>query len=98
MILSLLEALPVRDMYKFNNKGSDAEKSCFNRFMSMVENLGAVDAILYQKCRGILCAAGNSETHFEAIDALAATGHFGSMVTNFIVRSLYKKESNTNTA
>ncbi|KAK1394836.1 hypothetical protein POM88_013892 [Heracleum sosnowskyi] len=88
-ILSLLEGLPVRALYKFGNIGSDADKSCFHRFFRRAENLGVADAILYRRCRDLLCGAGNLDAHFTAIVALARNGHFTTMVANFIVRNLY---------
>ncbi|KAL8134686.1 hypothetical protein AgCh_009641 [Apium graveolens] len=93
-ILSLFAGLPVRSMYKFSTEGVDANKASFSRFMQIAENLGV---ILYHKCLGILRGLGNFEADFTALDGLEATGHFGAMVANFILRTLYKQETSRTT-
>ncbi|KAK1357132.1 hypothetical protein POM88_050388 [Heracleum sosnowskyi] len=89
VIVSLLDGLPVRALYKFGNIGSDADKTCFYRFFRIVGDLGVADAILYRRCREIICGSGNIDGHFTVIAALARSGHFMQMVANFIVRNLY---------
>lgn len=68
--------------------GCCADKACFDRFFQIAENLGIRDAILYRQCRVILSSSGNTDSYFSALDALACSGHYMSLVANFVVRSL----------
>ncbi|KAK1396544.1 hypothetical protein POM88_006407 [Heracleum sosnowskyi] len=96
-ILALLNGLPLRAMYKLANAGGASDKACFNRFFRIAKGLGVADAVLYERCRDMLCGWGSSEAHIISIGALADRGHFMSMVANFTVRLLYKQDSTVKT-
>lgn len=97
VIHALLEGFSICSLYKFGDMGCHADNECFDRFIHIAENLGIVDAILYRRCRVILCASRNIDSYFSALDALTCSGHYMYLVAKFIIRSLYRQEASAPT-
>ncbi|KAK1398558.1 hypothetical protein POM88_008421 [Heracleum sosnowskyi] len=87
-VIHLLEAFPVRDLYRPRILLTQSDVTCFNRFVGIGENLRIYDAILYARSRDIICGSGNIDGHLTQVDLLAANGHFLSMNRRYILSAL----------
>lgn len=79
-IVHLLEEFPVRELYPFRLAGSEADTISFDRFIKIGEALKISDAILYARCRDIICGVGNLDGHLFELNALGSCGYILSMI------------------
>lgn len=89
MIIQLLRAYPLQELYKFSRVNSPNEVGYFFRFLFIVSRLEIPGARCFVPCKNLICGVGSIDAQLDFLLGLANNGHFFSKLAWVAFRVLY---------
>ncbi|WOG85409.1 hypothetical protein DCAR_0104597 [Daucus carota subsp. sativus] len=89
VIIQLLRAYPIEELYHFSSVNSPSEVGYFYRFLFIACRLEIPAARCFVPCKNLVCGVGNIDAQLDVLLGLSIEGHFFSKVAWVAFQLLY---------